>query len=690
MQPAEISAPSTNDSPLKLKRFIVCGLGSLGQHCVAALREFEVSVVAIEQVQPQNWEIANLPDLLDDLIFADCRHNSVLEEAGIRQCRAALLVTSNEQVNIETALAIRQLNPHTRLVVRSAKENLNQLLNEQLGNFIAYEPIQLTATAFALAALGTTGTLGFFTLDGQRLKVICHQIDKNDLWCNTRLLHELNTRTRRLLAYTQNPLPLPSAFHQWEPNVPVLAGDVLIYIEIVDVSDRLSQDVDLKSTQPASSPWGRNRPPKWRSTFFHLLVSLKQQLRQFWQLSFQQQIRRVALVCGMTVLVLLGLGTVLFHWYYPGTSFLAAFYATAILLLGGYGDLFSNFQEIGLIPWWLQLFSLGLTLAGTAFVGVLYALLTEALLSSKFEFVRHRPPVPQQDHAIIIGLGRVGQQVATLLQDFKQALVGISLNIEFDPTRLPQIPVIVGNLREALAKANLSSAKSVVVITDDEILNLEVALMTKAINPNSHLVIRASSQRLSKHLTQLLPTAQVLSAYAVAAEAFAGAAFGENIINLFRLNNQTILVTEYQVEVNDTLSGRLLAEVAYGYGVVTILYQKPPNTATLMPGDDIRLAVGDRLVILATIDGLGRIEQGNSRISLKCWQVRVEKALTSDAIFEGANVIARISGCSLSVARELMKQLPGTLHIPLYRHQGLRLVGALRKVQVAATLTPLK
>ncbi|WP_310412613.1 NAD-binding protein [Chamaesiphon sp. OTE_8_metabat_110] len=156
---------------MKLDRFLVCGLGSLGQHCVLALHQFGVKIVAIEQVAPQSWEVPNLVDLLDDLIIGDCRENNVLAQAQIQACRAALIVTSNEGVNAEIALAIRQLNPHTRLVVRSAKTNLNQLLSQQLGNFIAYEPIELPAHSFAIAALGTD-TVGFFNLDGYWLRVV--------------------------------------------------------------------------------------------------------------------------------------------------------------------------------------------------------------------------------------------------------------------------------------------------------------------------------------------------------------------------------------------------------------------------------------------------------------------------------------------------------------------------------------
>ncbi|MGH2416321.1 MAG: potassium transporter TrkA, partial [Microcystaceae cyanobacterium] len=109
----------------------------------------------------------------------------------------------------------------------------------------------------------------------------------------------------------------------------------------------------------------------------------------------------------------------------------------------------------------------------------------------------------------------------------------------------------------------------------------------------------------------------------------------------------------------------------------------------LLPSDDIRLAVGDRLVVLANIDGLRRIEQGRLSIKPKSWQVRVEKALTQDAAFEGANAIARISGCPLTTGRELMLKLPAILPTPLYKHQGQRLVRELSKIQVKAYLIPI-
>ncbi len=101
--PQEQQSPT---NPSDLEYFIICGLGSLGQHCVVSLKEFGVKIVAIEQRVEIDWEIESLRDLLDDLIIGDCRHNDILHRAKIHQCRAALIVTTDEQVNMETAIAL--------------------------------------------------------------------------------------------------------------------------------------------------------------------------------------------------------------------------------------------------------------------------------------------------------------------------------------------------------------------------------------------------------------------------------------------------------------------------------------------------------------------------------------------------------------------------------------------------------
>lgn len=660
-------------SPPQLERFLVCGLGSLGQHCVAVLKDYGVAVSAIDLVLPQNWEIPELPSLLDDLAIGDCRQTSILEQVKISECRSVLLVTSDERGNTEAAFAARLLNPDIRLILRSDKQNLNQLLSQNLGNFVAFEPSQLSAAAFALAALSDQ-TLGYFNLEGKLLQVIKYQIKPGDRWCDRWWVHGLNTRNRRILSHTANSSHLPKQFYEWEPEATVRAGDTVVYIEVAQLSS--------SSQEARTSFFARSQQLHQAIKQGTLWRNLKQQFSQ-WQCAYQYQTRRVAVLSCFTVLILLLCGTILFRWEYPEINLQDAFNATATLLLGGYGDLFGDIKPETPLSLGLQVFSLALALAGTAFIGVLYALLIEMLLTSRFHF-RSRPPLPQQNHIVLIGLGRLGQRVATLLQELKQSIAGISTS-ELDPRILPQMPLVVDNVASAFTKVHLESAKSAIVITEDDLENLEIGLMVHAANPSLGVIIHSYDQHFSDQVAQLFPYAQVLCASALSAEVFAAAAFGENVLSLFHFNNTTVLVTEYFIEAGDTLNGLMLSEVAYGYAVVPILYQHDKHdSAILMPSQETRLYLGDRLIVLATSNSLQRIERGE--LAPRQWQVRVEKALNHDAVFDGANAIALISGCTLATARQLMNNLPATLPQPLYHHQAQYLVRELSQIQVHAHL----
>ncbi len=664
-----------------LNEFLVCGLGSLGQYCAKILKEFNVNVRAIDKLDPINWEIPELPDLLDEFFIGDCRQTQVLERAKVQQCQVILLVTDDEQVNIQTAFAARLLNPQIRLVIRSGKQNLNQLLSQNLGNFVAFEPSQLAANAFALQALGNE-TLACFSLDNELIQVIQRQIQPGELWYHQRHIYELNTHLRRVLNYysTDADSQITNQFYQWHPQQKLQGGDTLVYID---------RGKHLAIQKPTVIVKSQSRQRSWRKILRRFSWdACKQKLFHCWHRIDLHPSLRIVFVCGVTIFCLGITGILIYLFSYPGVNFIDAFHTTASLLLGGYGDVFGGVKLNEAIPLWLHLFSLGLALVGTALIGVMYALFTENLLSARFEFLTRRPPIPKQNHVVLIGLGHLGRGIAKFLQEFKQPLVGIDSR-ELDQHILPQMPLVIGDSINALSKVNLSQAKSIIVATDNQMINLEIGLIAHNVSPQAGLVIRMLERNFSETLGQLLPFAKVLCTEVLAAEAFVAAAFGENILHLFHAHNQTVLVTEYNIAADDTLNKLLLADVAYGYGVVPILYQKSSQKISKwMPSDDIKLKVGDRLVVLADIEGLKRVEQG--KLAFRPWRLKVEKARGINYLFEGAATIARISGCSLAMASQVMEQLPAILSKPLYDHQAHRLVRELEKVQVKAHLLPVE
>ncbi|MEM7716472.1 MAG: NAD-binding protein, partial [Cyanobacteria bacterium P01_A01_bin.68] len=344
------------------ERFLVCGLGGLGQHCVVALKQFGVEVVGIDLVKPRSWRIPGVDNLLDELIIGDCRQNSVFERAEIERCRAVLIVTSDELINAETAIAVRQLNQNARLVVRSTKENLNQLLEEQLTNFVAYDPIHLSAASFALAALGGD-SLGFFNLDDKWLGIFRHTVRRGDNFY-LRQLFEVNNSSRILLCYLPDRHYKFNCFYDWDSEVLIQEGSTIIYVEQFD---------RLLSKQKKSSANNVAKKKKiWQQTIFFIRkIQIRKKILEYWHSS--SQVRRVVIVCGLMTFILAIVGTILFAFLLNNytTVNLNPFYITISLLLGGYADFLYTESPKNLI---VQLVSLALAVTGTAFVGPISSL----------------------------------------------------------------------------------------------------------------------------------------------------------------------------------------------------------------------------------------------------------------------------------------------------------------------------
>ncbi|MEL6490161.1 MAG: NAD-binding protein [Cyanobacteria bacterium J06621_3] len=676
--------------------FIVCGLGSLGQQTIVNLKKFsqtdnDIEIAAIDLALPTYWEVEELPHLLTHPpIIGDCRRYDLLKRAGIERCRSILITTSDESVNVETALAARRMNRFVHIVLRSSRVNLNQLLRRQLGHFVALDAMALPANTFALASMGSN-TISVFKVNDYRFRVVQRPVVAGELPYDGAPLQKLHRRDTRCLDLGPHQ---PSAkdyiqaashlFHRWRPDMKARAGDQITYIEVDYTSHQ--------QTHPRpKSLWGKIHH-RFKAVAYR---DLQQHFFSFWQQGEQQWLRQVSAIAFSTVLISWPIGTVLIKQALPQLSWSKAISLGVILLLGGYGDVFGGLEEQS-VPAWLPFVCLLIALASLFLVLSVFSVLADRLLSSRFEFLRQRPRLPSADHVIVVGIGRLGYRALNILQEFNQPVIGITEKLNYLDLA-DRVPLLTGNVLQQLQTANLSTAKSVVAVTDDPMLNLEIALIvSEAVATSRNAasftpIVRTINQALSENLAVLLPQAKAFSVYALSAEAFAGAAFGENILSLFRLQKQTVLVTEYFIESGDHLSGKLLAEVAYGYGVVPILLKTRSSQGEVqsipLPSDEQRLKEGDQLHVLSSINGLKRIERGEI-VAPRHWRMQLGKPLNQQVLLSAGNVLVQLSGLDLSWCRRLMNNLPTTVELSLYDYQAHRLQAELQRY-IPAQLTAL-
>ncbi|MEA2008062.1 MAG: NAD(P)-binding protein, partial [Chloroflexota bacterium] len=99
------------------------------------------------------------------------------------------------------------------------------------------------------------------------------------------------------------------------------------------------------------------------------------------------------------------------------------------------------------------------------------------------------------NHVIVIGLGHLGYRVVQHLHSMEEEVVAIELNPEADLAASVKdlgIPVIADDAaRESiLTAANVSQARAIMLCTQNDSLNLQIALKARDLNPNIQVVIR--------------------------------------------------------------------------------------------------------------------------------------------------------------------------------------------------------
>ena len=678
---------NANNDSLSKDNFIICGLGRLGQATLVNLVKFghsslPISVVAIDKTSLIDVEFIEVYTLLSQpIIVGDCRQLDLLEEAGVASARAILLLTKDESVNIETALLVRRHYPFVHIVIRSARSNLNSLLKNQLNQFVALNATELPAETFALAGLGDE-LLSIFAIEELQFRVIQREITGHDYGYVEIPLSETQQRQSRLLTFMpcatldrnlEQTISGSSLFHCWQPDTCISAQDIISSIHVDSVSHHHSR---LVSSNLVGWPWVKAFWNKFAS------IGWARRFYQFWLGDAQKSLRlvtKVAITSGFTLCVM---STLILKLAIPQLSWSRAFSLAVILILGGYGDIFGGLEDLA-IPTWIYLVSLLIALMSLILVLSVFGLLIDELISSRFHFLQHRPKLPQSGHVIIVGFGRLGDRVIQILRELNQSMICITDQIPSSEI-LQKVPFLIGDVLQELKSANLPKAKSVIAITNDPILNLEMALMAKeqSQSPNFLAVIRSHDRYFSESIPILLPRGKAFSLNSISAEAFAGAAFGENIISLFQLNNKTILVTEYCIEPDDTLIHKLISQVSYGYGVVPILL-RTENTLKVQevqcfPNEDYQLHEGDRLYLLASINGLRRIERGELAQPPR-WRIEVQVPLSREGTLEVGNILARITGIDLAQCRTFAHSLPASMELPLYAYQAHRLEKALKR-----------
>ena len=155
---------------------VVVGLGSFGIKVAAALVAAGRDVVVVER-DSGNRFLAEARELGVPVIFGDSTLQSTLDAARVAESSAVAVMTSNDMVNIETAIAVRDLfsdewanSGAVPVVTRVFDRSLGRTISRRFGFENVQSTEELTAPYFVGAALGLE-VLGSFSVAQQTFMV---------------------------------------------------------------------------------------------------------------------------------------------------------------------------------------------------------------------------------------------------------------------------------------------------------------------------------------------------------------------------------------------------------------------------------------------------------------------------------------------------------------------------------------
>jgi Trk K+ transport system NAD-binding subunit len=172
------------------------------------------------------------------------------------------------------------------------------------------------------------------------------------------------------------------------------------------------------------------------------------------------------------------------------------------------------------------------------------------------------------------------------------------------------IPVIQGDARrdDLLAQAGVERARAVVCATDDDLVNLEVAIDSKRMNPDIRVVLRMFDQGLATKVGGVLDLDETFSTSALAAPLVALQATEEGVRSVFSIGDEVHVIAELMVRQGRRT--QTVGELETDHAVRVTSVRRGEDGPFTRASRDTEVHVGDAIVVDTLARDLDRVRRG--------------------------------------------------------------------------------
>ena len=168
------------------------------------------------------------------------------------------------------------------------------------------------------------------------------------------------------------------------------------------------------------------------------------------------------------------------------------------------------------------------------------------------------------------------------------------------------IPVIIGDaaLEETLVEASVGSCRALVVVSTDDVTNLQAALNGRALQADLRVVLRLFDGDLAQRIRSTFGIFRSHSVSYLAAPAFAAVLRKRQVVATIPVGRHALLVTIVVVAKGSALAGQPVRAADQTRGVRVMALLQAGQRPRWSPAPDTVLGPGDELTVIARRAGL--------------------------------------------------------------------------------------
>jgi len=221
-----------------------------------------------------------------------------------------------------------------------------------------------------------------------------------------------------------------------------------------------------------------------------------------------------------------------------------------------------------------------------------------------------------EDHVIVCGYGRVGQEVVSeLVQRGGTALV-VDLDPPIEELDHEKLCYLKGNAsnEEVLLQAGIKRARCLIAAMDSDTENVFTVLTARTLNPQLQLIARASEPGTTRKL-KMVGADRVISPYVTSGRRMAAMAMQPEVVDFLEHFNQPLDEIGLELGKVEIIEGSLLdnntlarAEIRRRSGAMVLAVYTAAGVV-FNPDAEMELKAGQRLMVLGSQQQLLRLKE---------------------------------------------------------------------------------